>query len=100
LRNDTPTKNHWIRFRLVGSRSNRDAIGTRLEVRAGRRTIFRQRKGGASMESANDPRVLVGIGANEEAAKVVIRWPSGAISTLEHLSADQTYEVVEPKTAP
>jgi len=46
LRNDTKTSNHWIRLVLVGTRSNRDAVGTRVEVEAGGRAISRQRKGG------------------------------------------------------
>ena len=62
LRNDTKSGNHWIRFVLQGTKSNRDAIGAKVEVTAGDRTIYRQRKGGYSMQATNDPRVLVGIG--------------------------------------
>jgi hypothetical protein len=123
LRNDTPGNNHWIRFLLQGTKSNRDAIGTKVEVtpaeqpiqrrrnqaagavagglaaKATEWTIYRQRKGGYSMQGTNDPRVLVGIGPVEEVKKVVIRWPSGIVSTLENLKVDQDYKVVEPKTA-
>ena len=67
LRNDTKSDNHWIRLELRGTRSNRDAIGTRVEVEVGGRTIFRQRKGGYSLESSNDPRLLIGVGP-------VARW--------------------------
>ena len=97
LRNDTKTRNHWIRLRLVGTRSNRDAIGTRVEVRAGDRTLFRQRKGGSSLESSHDPRLLIGLGTEIEARKITIRWPSGTDSTVEHLAADATYQFVEPQ---
>ena len=62
LRNDTKSGNHWIRLELQGTRSNRDAIGTRVEVEVGGRTIVRQRKGGCSLESSNDPRLLIGVG--------------------------------------
>ena len=55
LRNDTKSDNHWIRFVLQGTKSNRDAIGAKLEVTAGGRTIYRQRKGGYSMQATNDP---------------------------------------------
>ncbi len=51
LRNDTPTHNHWIRLSLVGTISNCDAIGARVEAELAGRTLFRQRKGGASLES-------------------------------------------------
>jgi hypothetical protein len=100
LRNDTPVarENHWIRLQLVGTRSNRDAIGTRVEVVTSSRTIFRQRKGGCSLESAHDPRLLIGIGSALEAETVTIRWPSGAVSTREHVPTGTTIEVVEPKS--
>ena len=62
LRNDTKSDNHWIRLELQGTRSNRDAIGTRVEIEVGGRTIYRQRKGGYSLESSNDPRLLIGVG--------------------------------------
>ena len=97
LRNDTKNANHWVRFELQGTRSNRDGIGARLEVVAGGMTIYRQRKGGYSLESSNDPRVLVGVGTADTVDKVTIRWPSGAVSTLEHLATGKSYKVVEPQ---
>ena len=80
LRNDTPTKNHWIRLVLQGTRSNRDAVGTRVEVDTGKTIkderdgkkdwkIVRQRKGGVSLESSNDPRLLIGVGDVTELKK-------------------------------
>jgi hypothetical protein len=98
--NRTPTalgENHWVRLKLVGTVSNRDAIGARIEVTAGERTIHRQRKGGTSLESSHDPRILVGTGTAPVAEKVVITWPSGAVSTLENVESGRTVEVVEPK---
>ena len=95
LRSDTPTKNHWVRLVLQGTKSNRDAIGTRVEVDTGKTIkddrdgkqkewkIFRQRKGGVGLESANDPRLLIGVGDATELKKIIIRWPSGIVTTLE-----------------
>jgi hypothetical protein len=97
LRNDTPGDNGWIRLKLTGTISNRDAIGTRVELEAGGRTITRQRKGGCSMQSTNDPRLLIGVGNATEVARMIIHWPSGSITTLEHLRLKKTYEVVEPR---
>jgi enediyne biosynthesis protein E4 len=97
LRNNTPGDNTWVRLKLVGTRSNRDAIGARVEIEAGGRTITRQRKGGCSMQSTNDPRLLIGLGRVDVVAHVTIRWPSGAVSMLEHVSPGKTYEVVEPR---
>ena len=66
LRNDTPGDNAWICLKLVGTRSNRDAIGARVEIDVDGRTITRQRKGGCSMQSTNDPRSVDRSGASEE----------------------------------
>src|SRR5262249_10267498 len=98
LRNDTKSNNHWIRFVLQGTRSNRDAIGTKLEVTAGARKICRQRKGGYSLMGTNDPRVLIGVGPVDAVKKVAIRWPSGIVQTMENLTVDRDYTVIEPKT--
>lgn len=95
LRNDSRTSNHWIRFELQGTRSNRDAIGARVEVEVSGRTIYRQRKGGVSIQSANDPRVLIGIGPADQVDRLTVRWPSGAVTTREHLRAGQTYRIIE-----
>jgi hypothetical protein len=96
LRNDTRAGNHWIRLRLVGTRSNRDAIGTRVELEAGGRTIFRQRKAGTSLESSHDPRLLIGLGPAVEVRRVTLRWPSGRMSIAQRLAADTTHEFIEP----
>jgi hypothetical protein len=109
LRNDSPTKNHWIRLELQGTRSNRDAIGARIEINTGKLTkderdgklkewiIVRQRKGGVSMESSQDPRILIGVGALPLLKKISIRWPSGIVTTMEDVKVDQNYKLVEPK---
>jgi hypothetical protein len=97
LRNDTKTAHHWIRLSLVGTVSNRDAIGARVEVELAGRTLFRHRKGGTSLESAHDPRLLIGLEDQTEARKVTVRWPSGRISVAERLAADTSYRVVEPR---
>jgi hypothetical protein len=97
LRNDTPTSHHWIRLCLVGTVSNRDAVGARVEVELPGRTLARQRKGGTSVESAHDPRLLIGLGTASEVRKVTVRWPSGRLSVAERLAADTTYRIVEPR---
>jgi hypothetical protein len=95
LRNDVRNDNRWLRLDLRGTRSNRDAVGARVEVKAGGRTIVRQRKGGCSMESANDPRLVIGVGPAAVVDRVVIRWPSGAVTTRDRLDTNRAYTVVE-----
>ncbi len=96
LRNDTPAAgNRWLRLTLVGTKSNRDAVGARVEVEIPGRIIYRQRKGGTSVFSANDPRLTIGLGPAPEVKKLTIRWPSGAVTTREHLPTNQAIRVVE-----
>ena len=96
LRNDTPPgPNHWTRLELVGTRSNRDAVGAIVHIEAGDRTLVRQRKGGCSVFSANDPRLTIGLGPAAEIAKLTIDWPSGAQTVREHLPVDQAHRIVE-----
>jgi hypothetical protein len=100
LRNDSPAVNRWIRVELQGTKSNRDAIGARVEVVAGGRKIVRLRKGGGSMESSNDPRLLIGIGKADEVESLRVVWPSGRETRREHLKPGQAYKIVEPAEAP
>ena len=60
------------------------------------RRQVREKVGGASYLSASDPRVLVGLGAAEKVEKVEVRWPSGAVSTMENVAARRYYRVEEP----
>ena len=96
LRNDTPPAGRWIRLKLKGTRSNRDAIGALVVVEDGGRTIHRQRKGGCSLMSSHDPRLLIGLGSASEHVRVTVKWPSGSISRLDRLPTNQTHEVIEP----
>jgi hypothetical protein len=96
LRNDSPRRGGWIRLDLRGTRSNRDAVGARIEVDLDGRVIHRQRKGGGSVEASNDPRVLVGLGPDPHIKKLTIRWPSGAVGILDKLEPDAAYRVTEP----
>jgi enediyne biosynthesis protein E4 len=100
LRNDTKTSNHWIRLRLEGTRSNRDAVGARLKIEAGEQTIFRQRKGGSSFASTHDPRILVGIGQAERAERITIRWPSGRVDQFPDLPAGADVRLREGAARP
>jgi hypothetical protein len=96
LRNDTPAAGRWIRLKLTGTRSNRDAIGARVLVDVGGRTIHRLRKGGCSLMSSHDPRMLVGLGTRADSVRVSVLWPSGAASPPEDLATNQTHEITEP----
>ena len=95
LLNESPPA-HWIRLELVGTRSNRSAIGTAVAVHVGGRVLHRQVKGGGSYASANDPRLLVGLGRADRVERVEVRWPSGLSTTLTDPAPGRTHRVVEP----
>jgi hypothetical protein len=86
----------WLRLELVGHTSNRSAIGTVVSVHLGDRVLTRQVKGGGSYLSANDPRLLIGLGTAERADRIDVHWPSGARSTLLAVEAGRTHRIEEP----
>jgi hypothetical protein len=89
----------WIGFRLVGKSSNRDAIGARLVVHAGKSTFTRWITGGGSFLSSHDNRVLVGLGrrGDVKAVSVEIRWPNGATQKISSLPLNQYHEITEQR---
>jgi hypothetical protein len=91
LRNDSAGGNHWITVGLVGTRSNRDAIGARVRVTAGGRTQTSEVRSGGSYLSQNDRRAHFGLGVADRVEQVQIRWPSGLVETINGLSADRFY---------
>ena len=95
LRNDGGNRNHWIGIKLVGTKSNRDGIGATIIVTAQGRRRTKQRLGGASYCSASDPRLLFGLGAIAKIDEVEVRWPSGRISTLKNINANQYLTITE-----
>ena len=100
LHNETTTPYHWIRLALRGTKSNRDAVGAKVTVRTGGRSIVRHRKGGGSYCSAPDPRLLIGLGKAARADEVEIRWPSGLKQKFGPLAADRGYLVIEGESTP
>jgi hypothetical protein len=98
LYRDVPdSANHWIAFNLIGTRSNRSAIGAEVVLEAG---DLRQRRvvdGGSGFASQNDRRPHFGLGSHEWVDRVVIYWPSGATQTLVRPPIDGFVTVTEPR---
>lgn len=89
------TKNRWVGLRLIGTRSNRDASGARVVVTdsAGTRQTFDVSTAGSYL-SANDGRLLVGLGENA-LQSVEIRWPSGRVQRVEGLTINRYNTITE-----
>ena len=95
LRNDGGNRNHWLGIKLVGTKSNRDGIGATIIVTAQGRRRTKQRLGGTSYCSASDPRVSFGLGTIVKIDEIEVRWPSGRISTLKNITANQYVTITE-----
>jgi enediyne biosynthesis protein E4 len=95
LRNDGGNANHWLEIFLIGTRSNRDGVGARVKVTTGDGTLYDQRKGGMSYQSAQDPRLHFGLGAHTTVDALEIIWPSGVVTKLAGIKSDQIISVRE-----
>jgi enediyne biosynthesis protein E4 len=94
LRNDMRGPHHWLKVKLVGTKSNRSAIGARVLVRYGKKVQARAVASQASFYSANDPRLHFGLGA-ETTADIDVHWPNGTIERLKGIRADQLVTIQE-----
>ena len=88
LRNDAPAGNHWIKVRLVGTKSNRSAIGARVLVRYGGHVQAQEVMSQSSYLSSNDPRLHFGLGA-ATSADIEVHWPSGPVESHIGLAANR-----------
>src|SRR5688500_6177391 len=96
-RNQPDTSNNWISLALVGTRSNRSAIGAEVVVEAGELRQRRVVDGGMGFASQNDRRVHFGLGRREWVERVVIQWPSGTEQVLHRPLVNQLHTITEPK---
>ena len=96
IRNETPTKNHWLTLNLIGHTSNRDAVGAIIKLTTSKGSQWWTVSTTSSYLSANDKRAHFGLGADTEARSIEITWPSGIHQTLKDVKGDQILKVDEP----
>lgn len=96
LRNDQQTGHHWLRVDLAGTRSNRDAIGTQIEVRLLDRTLYGQVMPTRSYLSQTELPVTFGLGTAERIEEVRLVWPSGIRQTVSGPKVDSVLQITEP----
>jgi len=99
LHNQEAAKNHWLLLKLVGHKSNRDAIGAEVSVATNAGSQYATVSTASSYLSASDKRVHFGLGTEKVAQKIEIRWPSGIRQTLKDIAADQILQIDEPSTS-
>ena len=96
LRNESSNQNNWLNLRLVGTASNRDAIGARVKIFApGLEPQLREVKSGSSYLCQSDMRLHFGLGKASIVTRIEIRWPSGLDDTFEGIAPNQFLEVRE-----
>ncbi len=99
LMNKTVTGNHWITFRLIGHKSNRDGIGALVKVTTPAGPQWSTVTSASGYMSSSDVRVHFGLGKSAEATEVEIHWPSGIVQKLDHVKGDRQVQVDEPEAS-
>ena len=97
LHNETPTANHWITLKLVGQKSNRDAIGAEVRLKTSAGVQIATVTTGCSYLSSSDKRIHFGLGADTSAVSLEIHWPSGFVQQVAVPAVDKIFTIVEGK---
>jgi hypothetical protein len=95
LRNEGGNTNHWLEVVLIGTRSNRDGVGSVLKLSSESFVHIEQSKGGMSYMSASDPRIHFGLGKRTKIESLEITWPSGQVDRLSNVPIDQIIAIKE-----
>jgi hypothetical protein len=95
LRNSGANGNHFLNLKLVGHKSNRDAMGARVRVVAGGLSQIREIYAGGSYLSQSDLRANFGLGKITKVDRIEINWPSGKKQIFEDVEADKFYQIDE-----
>ena len=95
LQNVVGNENNWIQIQVVGQKSNRSGIGTRIKVVTETHVQYREVQSGGSYLSFHDLRAHFGVGKSEQIERLEIRWTSGHIDTETHLPVNQRFIAVE-----
>jgi enediyne biosynthesis protein E4 len=93
--NETRNQNHRILLRLIGTKSNRMAIGARVTVTTADTVQVEEVRGGGSYLSSNDTRLHFGLGRSTSITNLEVRWPSGLVQKFQNVSADAIYNLTE-----
>jgi hypothetical protein len=95
LLNTNQSSNHRVLFHLIGTKSNKAAIGARATIHTGAMTQFDEVRSGGSYLSQNDLRLHFGLGVAAKIDVIEVRWPTGKIESFKNVAADKIYTIVE-----
>ena len=97
LMNATATTNHWLILKLVGTKDNRDGLGTRVKITTADGVQFNHATTAVGYSSSSDKRIYFGLGKNTVVDKIELAWPTGVKQVLMNVKSDQVLTVVEDK---
>lgn len=100
LHNVSKPPGHWVRLKLIGTKSNRSAYGARVELVAGGLRQVDEVRANSSFLSASDSRLHFGIGTATQIDRVLVRWPSGLVERVEKVGADRETVIREGSSEP
>ena len=95
LSNETVTSNHWATLKLIGTRSNRSAVGALARVTVGVKTQVDEVRAGRGYQSAEDLRLHFGLGTNTIIDRIQVAWPSGMTNIWTRLPVDRVLYLTE-----
>jgi len=97
LLQNSGNKNHFLNFKVIGTKTNRDGMGARIRVTSGGISQIREIEGGGSYMSQSDLRASFGLGTARSADKVDVIWPTGEHQVFQNVAADKFYRIEEGK---
>jgi hypothetical protein len=97
LKNNIGQSRRWLMVHLVGTRSNRDALGAEVRVYSKDFQALRHVHAGAGYASQSDPRLYFGLGDCQSVERMSVKWPSGAVQEFENVASDQMLMLEEGK---
>jgi tetratricopeptide (TPR) repeat protein len=100
LTNETEHTGHWLKIRLHGVLSARDAIGSTVTVQCGERVWTRQLTAGSGYQASNEKMLLFGLADCEQIDQLIVRWPSGTMQTFDDIAPDRELTIIELGATP
>jgi enediyne biosynthesis protein E4 len=100
LVNIAKNQNHWLTLQLVGTTSNRDAIGARVTLHGDKRSLVDEIRSGSSYNSSSDLRLHFGLGSDTHLQAIEVRWPNGKAEIFEAPALDHIVQLIEGKGRP
>ncbi len=95
LRNDLKSANNWISLKLIGTKSNRSGIGSKVTIKFGDKIQAQELTAQTSYYSHNDSRLHFGLGAAKQIDAIEIRWAGGAVETIKNVASNQFISIKE-----